>query len=313
MTMRLRLLQGATALLYMGPLLAGLAGFGWAMLPPFVGVFVLWLMVLRPHQWPQTNREWLHSDTWLAALTQLLSQILLVSVLFGIGRGIGGVLGQVPLFFPLMPLSMSFLAVPLARLVWNAERANADGVTIDELLYPHSQPAPLVCPAATPEDVVRPLLQMAGDCPLTEVGPALEEVLDDGGAWARLAVLTEALDAAPGQHMVLREALVLWATEPENFASNLAPAGMRAAFRVAATDLRLLQRLLPRAAALARVMPERHAQFPDRSEIEPLSLLRLPGQLAADHAALLAALYPRPVAESQLRGARLHRAGAPPT
>jgi hypothetical protein len=198
-----------------------------------------------------------------------------------------------------MPLSMSFLAVPLARLVWNAERANADGVTIDELLYPHSQPAPLVCPAATPEDVVRPLLQMAGDCPLTEVGPALEEVLDDGGAWARLAVLTEALDAAPGQHMVLREALVLWATS--EFRPNTPrrcgpPSGWppptcgccNGCCRAGSTQ----------------VMPERHAH--PRSLQTSRCRCCAAGQLAAD-AALRRALS-RPVAKAN--GARLHRAGA---
>jgi hypothetical protein len=31
-----------------------MAGYGWAMLPPFVSIFVFWLIVLRPQQWPQT-------------------------------------------------------------------------------------------------------------------------------------------------------------------------------------------------------------------------------------------------------------------
>ena len=290
MAMRLRLLQGATALLYMGPLIAGLAGFGWAMLLPFVSVFVLWLMLLRPHQWPQSNREWLQASAWIAALTQILTQVLLVAVLFGIGRGIGGVMGQVPLVFPMLPLALSFTAIPLARLAWDSDQALAKGLSIDELLYPHKQPQPTLHPAPTPEVVVEPLFAFPDNAPLANLGPALEEALEDAGAWAVLAVVADRLDAAPGRHACLREALLIWATDPGNFASNAAPAGMRAAFRVAGSDLRLLQILLPRAAALARIMPERHAQFPDRADLETLARLALPAQLATDHAALMAAL-----------------------
>ena len=231
MAIRLRLLQGATALLYMGPLIAGLAGFGWAMLLPFVSVFVLWLMLLRPHQWPQSNREWLQASAWIAALTQILTQVLLVAVLFGIGRGIGGVMGQVPLVFPMLPLALSFIAIPLARLVWNSDKALAKGLSIDELLYPHKQPQPTLHPAPTPEVVVEPLFAFPDNAPLADLGPALEEALEDAGAWAVLAVVADRLDAAPGRHACLREALLIWATDPGNFASNAAPAGMRAAFQ----------------------------------------------------------------------------------
>lgn len=73
MIVRLKLLQIATVALYMGPLLAGMAGFGWAMLPPFVTLFVAWLIVLRPHQWPQTNAEWLQSKSLISAFTQVLT------------------------------------------------------------------------------------------------------------------------------------------------------------------------------------------------------------------------------------------------
>lgn len=312
MAMKLRLLQGATAALYMGPLLAGLAGFGWAMLPPFVSVFVLWLMLLRPHQWPQTNAEWLRPETWLAVLTQVVTQVLLVAVLFGVGRGIGGVLGHLPMFHPLLPVAVSFIAIPLSRLVWNAEQAVAQGLTIDELMYPRKS-APAAQPTA-PEPrsaavasaaAVQPLLDMADDAPLATLGSALEDVLEDDAAWANLAALSEALADAPQRHGALREALIIWATDPETFAANTAPMAMRTAFVAAGSDHRLLSRLLPRASALARIMPERHDLFPDRAALAALSGQRLPGQLASDLATLMISLGYR-VGEDRFprRGAR---------
>lgn len=306
MTARRRLLQGATALLYMGPLLAGLAGFGWAMLVPFVSVFVLWLMMIRPHQWPQTYGEWFHARAWLAALTIVLSQILLVAVLFGIGRGIGGVTGALPMFHPLLPVGLSILAYPLSRLAWNAEKEAEKGLTIDALLYPQSRPSTSSVPAqpaTPPEEEVRPLLAMPGDAPLDKIGPMLDDALEDD-AWARLALLAEALAAAPMQsHYALRQALLIWATEPEHFAANAAPAGLRAAFVAAGEDLPLLARLLPRAAALARMLPGRQAQFPDRAALESLGQLPLPAQVAADHQALMVALGYRGAAKAGRRAA----------
>lgn len=74
MLTRMRLVKGATALLYIGPLIAGLCGFGWSMAAPFIGIFVVWLMILRPEQWPSTPEEWLTAPAWLAALAQILSQ-----------------------------------------------------------------------------------------------------------------------------------------------------------------------------------------------------------------------------------------------
>lgn len=285
MAIRARLLQAATALLYFGPLLAGLSGYGWAMLPPFVSIFVFWLLLLRPHQWPQTGREWLAPQAWMSALTQVLTQILLVAVLFGIGRGIGGVAGHLPMVNPFLPLAVSFLAVPVSRLVWNGKKALANGLTLDQVM----NPAPELS-HARPEDEMRPLLAFADDAPLTGIGPVLEDVLAADDARDRLSCLADALEAMPGRHASLREALVIWATEPGPLSASADPTALRTAFRAAGHDHALLSLLLPRAAALARVMPDRQPQFPDRATLEALAGGGLPGPLAADHAALMEAL-----------------------
>jgi uncharacterized membrane protein len=296
MVLRAKLLQAATAALYMGPLLAGLSGFGWAMLAPFMSVFLLWLMILRPHQWPQSHREWLRARTWVSVLSQVLSQLLLIAVLFGIGRGIGGVMGFVPLFHPALPVAVSFMAIPMTRLFWDSEKALAQGLTIDELLYPQrdsSRALPRMAgraPGHSPEDAIAPLLAFPADSPLHEVGPILDDVLDDAEAWARLAALGTALEAGTGQHAVLREALVLWATDPDRIVANCAPGALRVAFRAAGQDPQLLSRLLPRASALAHALPQRHGQFPDRSALDVLKAGGLTGQLASDLDALLSAL-----------------------
>jgi hypothetical protein len=137
-TQRQRILMGLTALLYIGPLLAGLAGQSWVMVMAFVAVFLLWLAILRPGQWPRGRDEWRQPDRQMSVLTQSLVQVLLVLVLFVIGRGLGGILGVLPLFHPLMPLAVSFVALPFSRL--------ATGIPV---------------PALGPDDAANPRLQAA--------------------------------------------------------------------------------------------------------------------------------------------------------
>lgn len=116
---RLRWMQGATALLYFGPLLAGLGGFGWSVVPVFAAIFVLWLFILRPQQWPRRLSDWQRPEALVTLASQLAVQLLLVLVCFGIGRGIGGVLGALPPFPLMLPVAISFLSIPICRMIWD--------------------------------------------------------------------------------------------------------------------------------------------------------------------------------------------------
>lgn len=116
---RRRLLMAANGLLYFGPLLAGLAGFGWGLVLVFTAIFVLWLVILQPYEFPVNRAEWMSPDAWVAVSARAAVQLLFVALLFGVGRGIGGILGSVPGFPAMLPLGISFLSVPLARLIWD--------------------------------------------------------------------------------------------------------------------------------------------------------------------------------------------------
>jgi hypothetical protein len=116
---RKRFLMAANALLYFGPLLAGLGGFGWGLVVVFTVIFVLWLIILQPMEFPINRAEWLSFDAWVAVSARAAVQLLLVVILFGVGRGIGGILGAIPAFPVMLPLAISFLSIPLARMIWD--------------------------------------------------------------------------------------------------------------------------------------------------------------------------------------------------
>lgn len=263
MLTRIRLLKAATALLYVGPLFAGISGLGWGMVAPFVAVFVVWLMVLRPEQWPATSLEWLTLPAWGAALTQVLSQILLVTVLLAIGRGIGALAGFLPIVNPIFPLALSFFAIPLCRMLWDAREAANQGVFLDEEAQILQAPRA----AAEAASAVVPLLNLPDGAPDAEVMSKTATVLSGLAADLRLDALTAALQRPNRSHAALRRALVLWCSEPEIVAPARVTSSMARGFAFADGTPDLLLLYVPRAIALIAAFPDRANDFPDPKDL----------------------------------------------
>jgi hypothetical protein len=110
MELRSRAMMGANTLLYIGPLLAGLGGAGWRLIPVFTAIFVLWIFVVVPGD----DAPKVRSISRL--LTQALVQTLIIAICFGVGRGIGGVLGSMPQIPTFLPVALSLLSLPFARI-----------------------------------------------------------------------------------------------------------------------------------------------------------------------------------------------------
>lgn len=123
MQARYRIFMGATALLYLGPLMAGLGGTGLRAVPAFAAVFILWMIVMRPNQWPRRVSDWKSGPALIQVLSQSLMQLVLVTALFALGRAIGGALGLQPDWPGYLPLAISFLSVPLGRLIWDPRKS----------------------------------------------------------------------------------------------------------------------------------------------------------------------------------------------
>jgi hypothetical protein len=161
------MLMGATALLYIGPLMGGLGGYGWAIVPVFLALFLLWLYILRPQLWPRNFHEWTQYQAWVTFGTTAATQLLLVAMLFGVGRGIGGTLGITLPLGPMLPISISFLAIPLARLFWDASK-HTDINDVIDIGYHHAQQpiAPSTDPALiTARAMIAPLSDLPDDTP----------------------------------------------------------------------------------------------------------------------------------------------------
>lgn len=292
MQARLRLLKGATALLYLGPLLAGISGFGWRVVPLFLGIFLLWLFVLRPQQWPRKWADWSRPEALIALLTQSVVQVLLVAVSLGIGRGIGGVLGVMPEIPLMLPVAVSFLSIPLARMLWDPWRADAGEVVLDKALARlegEQDPAPA-------DDLKRQ----------TEIAARMVAALDRLPAEAAPELLADHLHAMATQtsHEALRVALMdpiydgsatavvrraaaVHATEPAVVDILKGSTYPMAVFR-ALKDASTLALFAVRCADLVAERPDRLGDCPDPEDV--MALAARQSGAAADLVALAKAL-----------------------
>lgn len=214
MEMRARLLKGATALLYFGPLLAGMGGYGWAMVPAFVAIFVLGQIILRPHLWPHSLADLQKSGLWVSLGGQVAVQVLLVAVSFGIGRGIGGAAGTLPVYSPLLPLAVSFLSIPLARMLWDPWKGDSFDA-IEAAKYPDASPDAdhIAEGTALADRLLQPLQDMAGRTTEAEVLRHLQAMAKHVDH-ARLRDALMARAAKPDASQAILMALVVQTTDP---------------------------------------------------------------------------------------------------
>lgn len=267
MQMRLRLLMGATALLYFGPLLAGLTGMGWNAVPVFIALFALWLVIMRPAQWPRDLSLW-SGETVVAAFAQVAVNALIVIALFAAGRGIGAVAGFVPNIPPLIPVALSFLATPLSRLVWDPVKGEAMDQFLDDALRQINDPSfhPLTVGPGDP--MVETLLDLPDDADPTLTAEALEAALRGREGTIRLSLIEDALEYTEPERIALRHGLILWATDPARKLNDEVRGGLTTAFSLAGLRPDLLMAFATRGLDLLRQSPGMTPAFPGAAEIE---------------------------------------------
>ncbi len=213
---RLRMMQVLTLLLYLGPLLAGMAGFGWNQVAAFSVIFLLWQIVMRPLDWPRDPAAWRDGAMLAAAAARIAILVALVAILFGLGRGIGGIAGYLPAVPVLAPLGLSLLAVPLARMVWDPAKAAEMDRFLDGALAQvkakTADAAHINAATARADALLQPLADLPADTP----AEAIEAHLRAMGAHVDPARLREALLARVrgGAGRPLTLALALHASDP---------------------------------------------------------------------------------------------------
>jgi len=264
-----RFLMVATLPLYLGPLLAGLSGLGWSAIPVFVALMALWLVVMRPQDWPRRVALWTPAVV-LAAAAQVAINAVIVVILFGIGRGLGGVGGFVLPLPPLVPVALSFLSIPLSRMVWNPETAQQMDQFLDQALdqiHAINRGAPQVGAGAGADPMLKTLLDLPDDADPVLTADAIAAAMRAPGAALRLSLLQDELDHGLVPRSGLREGLILWATDTVRAADDRVHGVQLTGFLAAGFDARLLELFARRALPLLQAQPGLWSSYPDTAEI----------------------------------------------
>lgn len=270
---RMRLLMAATALLYLGPLLAGLGGFGWATVPLFLALFLLWLFILRPQQWPRSLHDWLSRyEPWAVLGSTAAVQLLLVLLLFGLGRGIGGALGFAPLYGASLPLAVSFLAIPLARLIWDPWKYQQLNAFLDEAIHQTqgTDPSPASeDPLEFARRLIAPLAALPDTADAREVARHLLALAPHAEPGAiRTALMERHLAGEASQAESL--ALLLHATDPE-LIETVPGDGPTLALALLPKDPAILALFARRLAAALMANPELWGKSPSVEHLQDLA------------------------------------------
>lgn len=295
MERKLRLLMLATLPLYLGPLLAGLSGLGWSAVPVFVAVFALWLVVMKPGTWPRDLAAW-NGTRVVAAAAQVAVNALIVVLLFGAGRGIGGIAGFIPNIPTFVPVALSFLSVAASRLVWDPVKGEQMDAFLDEALAGLKGATPRPATLGSGEDpMLAALLNLPSDADPVLTADAIDAAMRAEGATLRLSMLEDALDALDPPRPGLREAVVLWATDSARSLADMPRGAQTTAFFVAGSNPHLLGLFAQRGLALLQARPDLWTSFPDYSTVGMTVDVSQPEAVQrslSDLAAMLEALTP---------------------
>lgn len=273
---RLKLLQAASALLYFGPLLAGLGGFGWSQVPVFVVIFVLWLIILRPHQWPFHIVNWAKTEALVTLAAQTATQALLVVVLFGVGRGLGGVFDFIPPVPTFLPVALSFLAIPICRLIWDPWKATGMDRFLDHALdhigggTSDGLDPSLSSQVQLAAELVAPLLALpnaTSDQDIDQHLSAIAAHVDHGS-------IRQALEMALKNPLVAsraRRAVILHATALKPAETSAGSDYPNAAFQSAGKDVDLLDLFARRCSQALRDQPQLWSDCPQSAVVRELA------------------------------------------
>lgn len=246
--LRLRLYLATTALLFLGPVLAGWGGAPLAAWPIFAGIFMIWVILMRPQDWPHS------ADA--ARAGRVAMSILVLAALALAFLALGWLLAALiapPILLGVWPgVLLALVAVPLSRLVLGPSKARAlDGVLDDTIAQ--IRLAEAGAPAATlttdpradlrrraAEAEVMAVIDFVPDTPPDRIATVMAELVTRFGA--RRLIDGFALQQGGGRmNAAQRRALVMLATDP---AQQTALTGMDApmlAFRASVGDAALLQ------------------------------------------------------------------------
>ena len=274
MRLRDRAFFATSALLYSGPLYAGAAGYGLDTVPLFAVLFMIWLNVARPGDWPRDREEWRIPRAWAWPMLIFVVQMAVVAFCIVVGGAIAGFAGltlPLPLLFTLL---VSALGISLAKLLqregggMGAARLPGEELGIGAGILDVARPEMPTGPSEA-EFVEAVLIRLADLPPEAHSAEGMAPILDEVVASGIAPQVLNALEAVAGKRPAMAQAAALLALRPEVSRELIGQGRIRPAVNRALASGRPLFLLDTAQAALEalRALPELARELPPATRL----------------------------------------------
>lgn len=264
------LAMAASVLLYLGPVLAGWAGAPLAAWPVFLGLFLMWSVLMRPDDWPRDGARWIEAGVIARALAAVAVLAGLSIACLALGW-LGASLRPLPEVGPWPGVLLSLMGLGFARMVWNPSKAGERKARLElmrrQLEAATSEAGMAARKKRSEEMEIDSVIAFTADTPQERITEVMAE-LAMRFAPARLVEGFQRQWKAGRMNAAQKRALILLATDPDQARRISGHEAGLLALKACAGEAPLVEQFLRRYGALLESVPDAMADGP------PNALLR---------------------------------------
>lgn len=267
---RKSLATAASVLLYLGPVLAGWAGAPLAAWPVFLGLFLMWSVLMRPEDWPRDGARWVEAGVIARALVAVavLAGLSFASLALG---WMGASLRPLPALGPWPGVLLSLIGLGFGRMMWTPSRTGEKRARLEQALREMeaatSEAGMAERRKRSEEMEVDSVIAFTADTPQERIVEVMAE-LTMRFAPSRLVEGFQRQWKAGRMNAAQKRALILLATDPDQVRRITGHEAGLLALKVCAGEAVLVENFLRRYTTLLDAVPDAMADGP------PNALLR---------------------------------------
>lgn len=267
---RIHLAMAASGLLYLGPVLAGWAQAPIAAWPVFLGIFLLWSVLMRPDDWPRDGARWVEAGVIARALVAVAVLVGLSIACLAVGWLLAAV-QPLPLIGPWPGVLLSLVGVGLARLIWNPAKAREmDTFIVDALrqvqVVAETEAGQEARRKRSEEAEIDSVIGFTADTPVDRIAEVMAD-LSMRFAPGRLVEGFQRQWKGGKMNAAQKRALILLATDPDQARRISGHEAGMLALQVCAEDAVLTEYFVRRYSALLDAVPDAMADGPSNATL----------------------------------------------
>lgn len=252
----------ASAFLYLGAVLAGWSAAPVAAWPVFLGIFLIWSVLMRPEVWPRDGARWLEAGVIARAAMSVAVMAGLALACLALGWLLAGVV-PLPPVGPWPGVLLALVGVGAARLVWNPAASAEVGAALDGAVRQVQVQAvpPEVRKKRGEEAEIDSVIGFTADTPAERITEVMAD-LTMRFAPGRLVEGFQRQWKGGRMNVAQKRALILLATDPDQARRIAGYEAGALALTVCEGEVVLVEQFLRRYSALLDKVPDAMADGP---------------------------------------------------